>query len=125
MIRHDLIADEMFLNDSFDDFGSCGFIPNAVGVDHHNWALVADAEAIGFGAKDAAGAIGRGLIESEVLEAFFQVIPGDETRGFVATKRFGLVGADENVAINAIESEFGDTGLEGISGWWHRVGWGG
>jgi hypothetical protein len=116
LIRHNLIVDQMFLDDPLNYGGSGGFVPDAFGVDHHDRALLADAEAIGLRTEDATGAFCRGLVQSEFLQPPFEVVPGGEAIGFVAAERFGLVGADQDVAIDMVESEFGDGGLEGVVG---------
>jgi hypothetical protein len=123
LIRHNLIVDQMFLDDPLNYGGSGGFVPDAFGVDHHDRALLADAEAIGFRAEDATGTFCRGLVQSEFLQAAFEVIPGGEAIGFVAADRLGLVSADQDVPIDLVKSEFGDSGLEGgVGGWVGRGG---
>jgi hypothetical protein len=123
LIRHNLVVDQMFLDDPLNDGGRSCFVPDPFGIDHHDRALLADAQTIGLGAEDTTRAISGGLVQSKFLQPPFEVVPGGEAVGFVAADRLGLVGADEDVAIDAIESEFGDGSLEGgVGGWVGRGG---
>ncbi len=102
----------MFLDDPFNNFRRSCFVPDALGVDHHNRALLANAQTISLGAEDATRAIGGRFAESEFLEPPFEVIPGFEAGRFVAADWLGLVGADQDMPIDFVQAEFGDGGLE-------------
>jgi hypothetical protein len=114
----DLIPNEMFLNNAFDHFRRGGAIPNAVGVDQDNRAFHADAQAVSFGAEDAARPIGLGLIESEFTQSLFEVFPSGES-GFLATaNRLARIGANEDMAIDLGQSQFlGAIGERGRDEW--------
>lgn len=115
------MIEQMFLDDPLNNFWRSRFVPDALGIDHHDRALLANPEAIGLGAEDTTGAmtsgrplaIGGRLVESEFLEPPFEVVPGFKAGGFVTADGLGLVGADEDMPIDLVESEFGDGGLEG------------
>src|ERR1035437_877487 len=47
---HDFSADQMFLDDAFQNFRRAGVIPDAFGINDSDWPLRADAEAVGLGA---------------------------------------------------------------------------
>ena len=53
-VFHDFPIDEMFLDNALQNFGSARVIPDSFGIDDGDGALCADAQAIGFGAKDSA-----------------------------------------------------------------------
>jgi hypothetical protein len=123
LIRHNLVADQMFLDDPLNNFWGSRFVPDPFGVDQHDRALLADAEAVGLGAEHTTGAFWGGFVESEFLQAAFEVVPGGEAIGFGAADRLGLVSADQDVPIDLVKSEFGDGGLEGgVGGWVGRGG---
>ena len=103
----------MFLDDPLNHFWSSCFVPYTFGVDHHDRALLANAETIGLGAEDTTGAFRGRLVQSEFLQPSFEVVPGFKAGSFVAADRFGLVGTDEDMAIDLVQAEFGDSGLEG------------
>ena len=50
--RHDVAADEMFLDDAFQNFRRAGMIPGAFRINDGDGAACADAEAAGLGAID-------------------------------------------------------------------------
>ncbi len=115
----DLVVDEMFLDDAFDDVGGGGSIPDSIGVDEENGSFDADAEAVGFGAEDTTRAIGCGLIQIEFDQSALEIIPGFES-GFLTTANgFSWVGANENVALDLLEGKFFDALGEG--GVWHGL----
>ena len=49
-----LAADEVLLQDAFEDLGSSRVIPNAVGIDHGDGSVLADAQAVCLSPIDAA-----------------------------------------------------------------------
>ncbi len=115
---NDLITNEVFLNDAFNDRRCGSAIPDAIGIDQDNRAFHADTQTVGFGAEDTARAIGLGLIESEFAQSLFEVFPSGEP-GFLATaNRLARVSADEDMAIDLRQSEFlGAIGERGRGGW--------
>jgi hypothetical protein len=113
LIHHHLIVDQMFLDDPLNDCWSSCLVPDTLGVDNHDRALLANAEAISLGAEDATGAFRCRFVQSQFLEAAFEVGPGLQAGGFVAAEGFGLVGADEDMAIDFVQAEFRNCGLEG------------
>jgi hypothetical protein len=125
LIRHNLVADQMFLDDPLNNFWGRRFVPDPFGVDQHDRALLADAQTIGLGAEDATGTIGGRFVEAQFLEAAFEVVPGDEAGRFVATDRVRLVGADQDMAIDRRQVELGDSGLKGGIGGVRGYGHGG
>src|SRR5579864_3775546 len=95
IFAHGLPADQMLLNDPLDYWRRAGMIPGAIRIDHGDGALLADAEAIGFGPVNATFAPGK----SQFRQAQLQIIPGRAT--FLARRalRLRLVGAEEDVAL--------------------------
>lgn len=94
-------ADDVFLEDALDHFGSDRVIPDAVGIDDCDGAVLADAEAVGFGSEDAFGA----LHEAEFREALFEVVPTGDAGVFVAAFGLGLVCAEEDMAADGSDAE--------------------
>lgn len=113
LIHHHLIVDQMFLDDPLNHIRISRFVPNAFGIDQHDRPLLADAQAIGLGAEDAARSIGSRFVQAEFLEAAFEVVPGDEAGFLVAADRVRLVGTNQDMAIDRLQAELGDSGLEG------------
>lgn len=105
-------GDEMFLNDALEDGWVAGVIPSAFGVDECDGALLADAEAVGFGAEGPAGAD-----EAELGEAAFEVSPGFEGTGFVAAFGLGLIAAEKDVALGFRHADGGGDAGEAVWGW--------
>ena len=103
MLFHRGAAEDVLLEDTFDDFLGGGVIPDAIGVDQGDGAMLADAEAVGFGAEDAL----RALHEVEFGESFFEVVPTGDACLFVAAFWLGLVGAEEDVPADATDAEVG------------------
>jgi hypothetical protein len=86
-------ADEMFLNDAFEHRRITVAVPSPFRVHDRNRTTLADAEAVGFGAKDAAP-----LRELQLFEATLQKIPRRDAPLLVAAFGFGLIAAKKNVA---------------------------
>ena len=74
----------------------------ALGIDHRHRAVLADAQAIGLGAKHAV--VGQAQLDQAPL----QVVPRDNRPLAVAALRFGLVAAQEDVALRASEAQLLD-----------------
>jgi hypothetical protein len=65
---HNLVANQVLLNDPFDDFRGGAVVPDSVGIDDQNWTRRADPEAIGFCAKDTTGTSFSGLVKPQLLQ---------------------------------------------------------
>ena len=85
------------MDDAFEDFWRTRMVPNAFWIDHGDGALDADAQAVRLGAEDGGVATG---VEAEFFEAAFEEIPGYEAGFFGTTIRHGLIGAEEDVALD-------------------------
>lgn len=88
----------MMLDDLLKDFGGAGVIPHLVGIDDGDGAVFTDAQAIGFGAEDAAV-----LAEAELLEAGFKIVPGGKPRFFGTTFGLGLIAAEKDMPLDLID----------------------
>ena len=64
-------------------------VPSAFGIDHRQWTLFTDPQAIGFGPEDAG--------EAAFGEAGFEEVPDGEAFFLGTALGFRLVGTDENV----------------------------
>ena len=85
----------MLLNDSLQHFRRARVIPRAFRINDGDGAALADAEAIGFGAKNQR--LGTG--QAEFLQAAFQKTPRGQAVFLGAALGFGLVGAQKNVPL--------------------------
>lgn len=92
-VLDDASAYKMFLNDPFE----CGWIapsiPGAFRVHHRNRSAFADTKAVDLRAKNSSL-----LGKSELSEPAFQILPSGDSAFQVAALRFGLLGAEENMA---------------------------
>ena len=93
MFGHDTTGDQMFLNDAFEHRRITVAVPNPFRVHDCNRTTLADAEAVGFGAKDAAL-----FGEPQLFEAPLQKIPGGKATVLVAALRLRLIAAEKDVA---------------------------
>jgi len=93
--------DEMLLDDLLKHGGRAGVIPDAVGIDNRDGPILADAQAIGFGAiySTLAGQL-------QFFEPGFQVFPCLMPRGLFTAFGVGLVTAQENMPANVANAEF-------------------
>ena len=66
----------MLLDDTLDYGWSGAVVPHAFWVNHHDGALLADAQTIGLGSKNNGIPFLNRSVEVEFLQAVFQVIPG-------------------------------------------------
>jgi hypothetical protein len=100
-IFDDFSSDEVVLNNALEVFRGGGMVPYRFGVDDHDGALDADAEAVGFATMNHrfCGA------ESKFLEAAFEKLPGGHAIDRITTFRFGRGGAEEDVALVVCEIE--------------------
>ena len=83
----------MLLNDPLQHFGRRGVIPDAFGIDHRDRAPLADAQAVGLGAVDA-------VEHPQFGEPALEVVPRLDARFHRAALRLGLVGAEEDMALD-------------------------
>ena len=93
MLGHHATGDQMFLNDAFEHRRITVAVPRSFRVHDRNRTTLADAEAVGFGAKDAAP-----LRELQLFEATLQKIPRRDATLLIAAFGFGLIAAKKNVA---------------------------
>ena len=100
IIFHNAITYQMLLNNPFNHFWRGASIPYALWIDHHNRTFGTDPQTIGFGAKDSLGMINRNAIDLEFAQSLFKIIPRFEALIFGAAFRFGLIGAEEDMALN-------------------------
>lgn len=120
------IVEHMLLEDAFDHFWSCAVIPDAIRVDDQDRPLLADAQAIGFGAEDGTGALFGGAIKSQFLQPFLEIVPGNQAGLLVTTFWDSSIGADEEMALDAWNAQGFDGGVEGCvicHGGRSRRGW--
>ena len=93
VLTHNAAGDQMFLNDSLQHRRIALSVPGTFRVDDGNRTTFADAEAVGFGAKDAAL-----LGELQLLETSLQERPCGEAALLLAAFGFGLIAAEKNLA---------------------------
>lgn len=89
-------ADEVFLDDPFEDLRGAAGVPGAFGVDDGNRATGADLETVDLGPGDE----GLGTDEPEFLESAFQEIPGRLADVGLAALGLGGRAAEEQVPAN-------------------------
>lgn len=93
MLFDRLSADEMFLNDSLDHRWIAPAVPGSFRVNDGDWPALADAQTIRFRAQDAAS-----FREPKLFEPPLEVIPRQQRALAIATLRFRLIGAEEDMA---------------------------
>jgi len=93
VFTYDAAGDQMFLNDSLQHRRITLSVPRTFRVDDCNRTTFADAEAVGFGAKDAAL-----LGELQLFETPLQKRPCGEAALLLAALGFGLIAAEKNMA---------------------------
>jgi hypothetical protein len=108
-----LSADEMFLDDPFEGFGSAMVIPGAFGIDDCDRAGGADLETVGLGAGNQS----VGTDQSKFLEPAFKVIPGELAGLWIAAFRIRWDGAQEDVAFNGGQAELAGGTFRGVFRW--------
>jgi len=69
IVFHNLVLENMFLEDALDYLWGGAVIPHAIGVNNHDGALLANPETVSFGTKNTARARVRRAIEGKVFEA--------------------------------------------------------
>jgi hypothetical protein len=85
-------ADEVFLNDSFEDCGVAAAVPDALGINHRNRPAVADPQAVDFRAEDPT-LLGQRQLPEAALEKF----PRRKPPILLAALGVGLIAAQKNV----------------------------
>src|SRR5262245_47528685 len=100
--------DEMFLNDSFKDFGCDGVVPGAVRINDGDRTLLANAETVGLRAKHA---VVRPR-EAQFFETALEVVPGLDTDLLRSALRLGLIRAKKDVPSDVLDLELFDEFLE-------------
>ena len=93
VLIHNAAGDQMFLNDSLEHRRITFSVPRTFRVDDCNRTTFADAEAVGFGAKDAAL-----LGELQLFETPLQERPCREATFLLAAFGFGLIAAEKDMA---------------------------
>src|SRR3954462_2654019 len=93
-IFDDLAADEVLLNDPFEDRRIARRVPRAFRIDDGDRTAFADAEAVRFAAQDAAL-----LGQAERLQARLEVVPRGQSAFLVAALRLRLIAAQKDVPL--------------------------
>jgi hypothetical protein len=96
-----LAVEQVILDDALQDLWGARAVPDSFGIDESDRAVEADPQTIGFGAIDQ----GHGAGEAQFFEPSFQVLPGFKAGGFRSAFRFGLVGAQEDMAAVFLQAE--------------------
>jgi len=107
-IFNNATADEMFLNHPLENLGAAGMIPDAFGVNDGDGAVRADLEAVGLSTEDAAVAG-----ELQFFQTAFEVVPRSEAVLLQRALRLGLIGAEEEMALDSIGADGGEFGPGG------------
>lgn len=107
ILLHHTAADEMLLDDAFQDIRRTPAIPCALGIHDRDGAFGANAEAIRFRARDATV-----LGETEFAEAMFEVRPRRESCLLGAAFRLRLIRTEKNMS-----AHFGNTDGLGDDCW--------
>ena len=93
VFTYDAAGDQMFLNDSLQHRRIALSVPGTFRVDDCNRTTFANAEAVGFRAKDAAL-----FGELQFFETPLQECPCREATFLLAALGFGLIAAEKNMA---------------------------
>jgi hypothetical protein len=91
-IIDDPAADEMLLDDPLEQGRVTRGVPGAFRIDDGDGTALTDAQAVGFGAKDAAL-----LRQPELFETALQKLPRREATIFVAALRLRLIAAQKDM----------------------------
>src|SRR5438132_1066683 len=83
----------MLLDDSFQYFRRAGMIPDSFGINDRNWALRADAKAIGFRPIDQSFR----ACEFQFFEPLLEEFPRGQALFFRRALGFGLIRAKKNM----------------------------
>lgn len=100
----------MLVDNALEYVRSRRVIPDAIGVNHGKRPMLADAEAVGLGAEDALGPVKQ----FEFGQAPFEVVPTGEALFLGAALRLGLIGAKEDVALDATDLQIAGDQLDVI-----------
>lgn len=108
VVSDGVASDQVFLNDAFENFRVTLTVPAAFGVNHGDGSADTDAQAIGFGAGDAAL-----FGQAQFFEAVFKVVPSNQAAVLGAAFGLGLIATEKDVATNAVVAQGGGSALLG------------
>ena len=91
---------EMFGDNSFEDFDSTRMVPDSIGIDNGDRAFLTNSEAVCFGSVNSSL-----FRQIQFPKAIFKELPGLESDFLVTTFWFGLVAAEENMSPDMIHSK--------------------
>tara|TARA_Y100001954_G_scaffold214191_1_gene243449 strand:- start:94 stop:411 length:318 start_codon:yes stop_codon:yes gene_type:complete len=100
IVFDDFASDEMLLNDAFKHWRGASGVPDPFGIDHCNWTIHTNAQAVGFGSEDAAL-----FGESKFFESGFKVVPCFKAQLFITALGFGLIAAKQDVPARVIDPQ--------------------
>jgi hypothetical protein len=110
VFEHGATPNQVLRDDSFEHGRIARPIPDALWIDHGNWASFTDPEAIGFRAQDAAL-----FGQTELLQASFEKLPGFERPVPIATLGLCLIAAEKNVSRRHRDPDFRSHALQTIA----------
>jgi hypothetical protein len=93
IIFDDPAADKMFLNNPLENGRITRAVPRTLWIYDGNRAAFANPQAVGFRPENPAS-----IDKAQLFQPSFQVVPGHQASGLVATFRRCLIRAEENVA---------------------------
>jgi len=93
VLTDDAAGDQVFLNDSLQNGRVAFAVPSTFRVHNRNRTTFTDAQAVRFGAKDAAL-----FREPQLLQTTLQEIPRGEAAILVTAFRFRLIAAEKDMA---------------------------
>ena len=105
---HDFSADEVFLNDAFQNLGCATVIPRSSGINDGDRAVHADAETASLSAIDER----FGADEIQFFEALLEKIPRRLASFARAALGFLGIHTEKNVVLNFSQAKFGGGGSE-------------
>ena len=97
----DLAADQMFLDDAFEDGRSARVVPGSLRIDESDGTVHANPETVGFGSIDQR----FGPHQVQHFQPRFQELPGNQPVRARTTLRLGWVGTEEDVAAVGAQAE--------------------
>lgn len=92
---HDSAANQMLLNNPFQNFRRARVVPNRFRINDRDWPVRADAQAVGFGAIDQPFRAG----EFQFFKPLLQELPGRQALFFRSAFSLGLIGAEKNMSL--------------------------
>lgn len=110
----------MLLDDAFEIFRGTGMVPDRIGVNHRDWPVGADAQAISFAALD------QGLMTAkpEFIQAVLEKLPGSRPLFKPTALGFGGSGTKENVPLVATEIQSSGRRFQKVSHGGIKAQWG-